>query len=95
MSDYDNKNSGVLFKNDRKETERHPDYRGTFTDSNGVEHWLSAWIKTSAKGDKFMSLSASPKDPQQAPVAQSAPQPAPMDFDSDVPFSNYEYKTLV
>jgi uncharacterized protein (DUF736 family) len=94
MTQYDDKNSGVLFKNDRKETDRHPDYRGTFTDSKGVEHWLSAWIKTSAKGDKFMSLSASPKEPQQAPVAQHA-TPASMDFDSDVPFSNYEYKTLV
>jgi hypothetical protein len=88
MSDYDNKNSGVLFKNDRKETERHPDYRGSFTDANGVEHWLSCWIKESKTGQKFMSLSASPKDAygSPAPATQSAPQPAAMDFDNDVPF---------
>lgn len=82
---YDDKNTGVLFKNDRKESDRHPDYRGSFTDSNGVEHWLSCWIKESKTGSKFMSLSATPKEPMQA-VAQSAPAPAAMDFDNDVPF---------
>jgi uncharacterized protein (DUF736 family) len=82
---YDDKNTGVLFKNDRKESERHPDYRGSFTDSNGVEHWLSCWIKESKTGQKFMSLSATPKEPMQ-PVAQQAPAPASMDFDNDVPF---------
>jgi hypothetical protein len=88
-------NSGSLFKNDRKQQENQPDYTGSWTDANGVEHWLSCWLKESPKtGKKFMSLSATPKEPQQAPVAQHA-TPASMDFDSDVPFSNYEYKTLV
>jgi len=36
--------SGVLFKNDRKETERHPDYTGNMT-VKGVDYWLSAWVK--------------------------------------------------
>ena len=52
-------NSGVLFKNDRKESERHPDYVGVL-DVNGTEHSLSAWIKTGAR-EKFMSLSVTPK----------------------------------
>ena len=65
--EYDNTNSGVLFKNDRKETERHPDYTGTWTDANGVEHWFSAWIKDSKSGTKFMSVSARPKNDQPAP----------------------------
>ena len=79
--EYDNANSGVLFKNDRKETERHPDYTGTWTDADGVEHWFSAWLKESKSGTKFMSVSARPKQ---------APQPinAPADFsaEDDVPF---------
>ena len=37
-------NSGVLFKNDKKETGNHPDYKGNIT-VNGQDYWLSAWIK--------------------------------------------------
>ena len=37
-------NSGVLFKNDKKESGNQPDYKGNIT-VNGVEYWLSAWIK--------------------------------------------------
>jgi len=56
MSDYDNTNSGVLFKNHRKKTDNHPDYTGTWTDKDGVEYWLSAWINESKKGTKFFSI---------------------------------------
>ena len=63
-------NSGVLFKNDRKTTERHPDYVGVI-DINGTELSLSAWIKTGARG-KFMSLSVTPKiDAAATPRAKS------------------------
>lgn len=87
MSSYDNSNSGVLFKNDRKQTERHPDYTGSFVDANGVEHWLSCWIKTSQTGKKFMSLSVgAPKEQQQQQAAAPAPQQAVDQFDDDVPF---------
>lgn len=60
---YDNTDRGVLFKNDRKESENHPDYKGSIN-VGGVEFWLSAWIKEGQKG-KFMSLSIKPKEDQQ------------------------------
>jgi hypothetical protein len=72
-------NSGVLFKNDKKESEKHPDYKGNLT-VNGQDYWLSAWIKE-GKGGKFMGLALSPKD--EAPLR--AP-PKPKFDDSDLPF---------
>lgn len=60
--EYDNTNRGVLFKNDKKESDKHPDYKGSYTDGSGSEHWLSAWIKMDKNGKPFMSLSTTPKD---------------------------------
>ena len=67
---YDNTNSGALFKNEKK-SDSHPDYRGSIN-VGGVDYWISAWLKTSQQGTKFMSLSVSAKD-----QANYAPAPAP------------------
>lgn len=75
---YDNTNSGALFKNTKKEKDTHPDYNGSIN-VDGVDYWLNAWLKTSAKtGDKFMSLSVKPKE-----VAKPAPRQGPR-FDGAV-----------
>lgn len=62
---YDNTNRGVLFKNDRKEEDTHPDYKGHI-DVDGTKYWLAAWINESEKvtGGKFMSITIKPKDEQ-------------------------------
>jgi hypothetical protein len=73
-------NSGVLFKNDKKEQEKHPDYKGSIM-VDGNEYWLSAWIKEGKSG-KFMGLAVSPKDGQ-----PPAPKSTPSDLkDDDIPF---------
>lgn len=72
MAEYDNTNRGVLFENDRKETEKHPDMTGSLN-INGVEHWLSGWWKEGKRGE-FLSLSIG--KPKESQNAASAPQPA-------------------
>lgn len=51
-------NTGAIFKNDNKKADNHPDYKGK-VNVNGKEMEVALWIKTSAKGIKFMSASFS------------------------------------
>lgn len=93
MTEYDNTNRGVLFKNDRKDSEKHPAYKGSINVS-GKDYWLSAWIKEGAKGT-FMSLSVQEKDMPSKPQdnynrasAGASNRQAPSDADDglDIPF---------
>jgi hypothetical protein len=56
-------NSGALFRNDRKEKDTHPDYKGTIR-VDGQDYWISGWMNESGKGVKYMGLSVQPKEEQ-------------------------------
>lgn len=78
-------NSGALFKNTRKETESHSDYRGEAR-IDGHDVWVSAWINKDKNGNNYMKLTFKRKDgtaerPTKTPAATSFPDP-----DSDIPF---------
>ena len=84
MSDYDNTNRGSLFRNNKKEEDRHPDFNGSIN-VEGTEYWLNAWVKESKKdGTKFFSLSV--KEKQDSPRQSSAPTRKTKMDDSDLPF---------
>lgn len=55
MSDYDNTDTFVLFKNDKKGNDKAPDYTGKIVGPDGkTERRLAAWIREGKSG-KFMS----------------------------------------
>lgn len=58
-------NSGSVFKNDKKENDKHPDYKGTVM-VNGKEMWISMWVKTAQsgknQGSKFFSVAFKDKE---------------------------------
>lgn len=91
MKQYDNTNTGLLAKNEKKAAEMHPDYTGSIN-VGGTEYWLSAWIKTGKEGgklagQKYFSLSVRPKDGLRAATPTKKPDPVAEPFEDDsVPF---------
>ena len=47
-------NSGAIFKNSKKTSDKSPDYTGT-VNVNGKEMQISLWFKESQKGTKYFS----------------------------------------
>ena len=75
---FDNTNRGVLFnERDKKQTDKDCDYGGRIN-IEGRDYWLSAWLKTSKKGLKFLSLSVKPKEVES--------HPAQVDINDKIPF---------
>jgi|TARA_Y100000401_G_C8325351_1_gene227856 uncharacterized protein (DUF736 family) len=60
MTQYDNTNSGALFKNNNKEKETQPDMSGV-VNVGGKEFRVAAWNNESKKGARYLSLKLSEK----------------------------------
>jgi len=83
--EYDNTNRGALFINEKKQSEKHPDYTGSINIA-GVEHWLSAWLQTSKKsGKQFLSISI-------GDVKEEKPSEPAKGFPNGEPVENVENK---
>jgi len=78
MAEYDNNLTGVLFRNERKEKDTQPDYKGS-CEVNGIEYWISGWKKQTAKGPA-LSMRFEVKEEKRAEPKN--PQPD----DTDIPF---------
>ena len=77
MTDYDNSNSGVLFKNNKKDTNSHPYYKGSIN-VGGVEYWASGWVNTKKDNDeKYVSLKFTPKDEASNPSDNESEEDSP------------------
>ena len=73
-------NSGIMFKNDRKEKDTHADYQGECM-IDGKPYWINAWIKEGKRG-KFMSFAFKPKEARREAAAQDSRS----ELDSEIPF---------
>ena len=83
---YDNTNTGILSRNDRKEQPQHPDFRGQIN-VEGVEYWLSGWVKERKDGTgKFFSLSVKRKEEVQTKPAAAQANTSRDVMDDDIPF---------
>ncbi len=90
MSEYDDTNRGQIWPNDKKDTDKHPDFKGP-TNVEGQEYWVSAWKRKEGANPKAPSLSFSiqKKEAQQPRQPTPTPTTAPNDddwVDSEIPF---------
>lgn len=74
-------NVGSLSRNRKKETERHPDHKGSCTVA-GVAYWISAYINDSDDGGKYFRLYFEPKKTE----APAQPDSVPLEDQPDIPF---------
>ena len=72
---YDKTNKGAFFKNDDKESDTHPDYKGSLN-VGGVEYWIDGWINTADSGRKYMSLKVKPTEKKASNQKSNEQKPA-------------------
>lgn len=83
MPEYDNTNTGVLWKNDQKGNDRAPWYKGKAV--IGLDDYeVAAWVRESKKdGSKFLSLKFTLKE-QDPGLNRREDQP--IEESDDIPF---------
>ena len=85
MSSSNNDLRGILSRNDRREKDSQPEFRGDCA-INGTQFWIDAWVqeRKDGSGRKFFGLKFRAKDVQHA---GAEPSPAVNDdIDSQIPF---------
>lgn len=63
---YDNTNRGQIWRNEKKQDDKHPDFTGSLN-IDGVEYWVNAWKRKEGANPRSPALSFSVrrKDDQQ------------------------------
>lgn len=85
---YDNRNKGSIWKNDDKQKDTHPDFKGSLN-VDGVEYWVSAWKRKPGANPAAPALTFSIQlKEQRQRQAQSRPvQSQADDFGDEIPFN--------
>ena len=75
MTQFDNTNTGVLFRNDQAGNDKRPNYKGKVNVA-GVDYELAGWTRTGASGVPFLSLKVQTLRPKPTlPPAQASESP--------------------
>lgn len=78
-----------LFKNDKKEKETQPDWKGSIKLPDGTEFWFDAWTKQGTKGEFISGKIGNPKNGSTNQSAAFKPFPPLVpatNLDDEVPF---------
>ena len=78
MAKQQKNNSGALFVNHKKKTDKHPNSTGSAL-IDGIEYWIAAWTHQTEGGEKYMSLAFTPKEAETGSVQKKL-------NDEDIPF---------
>ena len=86
---YDDTNRGSIWKNEKKETDKHPDFTGSLN-VDGKDYWVSAWKRRDGASDRAPALSFTVKAKDGKPQSANA-KPAPQkaykdDMNDEIPF---------
>jgi hypothetical protein len=87
---FDETNRGAIWKNEKKTTDKHPDFTGSIN-VDGHDYWLSGWRRPAdasekAPAMKFQVTRKDGKPQQQAAPAPRTQQQKRMEMDDEVPF---------
>ena len=88
MTQFDDSNTAVIFKHDKKGNDKAPDYSGK-VNMDGKEMRLAMWLRKSNKdGSTFMSgqLSEYQEKSQQGSVQAASAPKEEEDFSDSIPF---------
>ena len=83
MAEYDNNNQIAIWKNDNREKETHPHYKGNGM-VDGKEFWVSAWraAEDASPNAPVLKIRLTAKDEMPAKSA-----PAKKEANEDIPFN--------
>jgi hypothetical protein len=95
MSQYDNSNKGGVWKNDNRESEKHPHFKGN-AEVGGVQYWVSGWLRNPDGNPNAPAMKFTPKEnqphaqpPQQSPQMAQAKAAVMAEWDKG-PIDNFD-----
>ena len=87
MAEYDNTNRGAIWKNDRKETDKHPDFKGEMEVIAPGKYWVSAWKRSPGAPEKSPALTFALTPKEEKGAKPTSNEIFPKDVrEDDIPF---------